>query len=68
MRKLRDKSLAAKLAGQDFRTPKCRQHFTQYYNLTMQQIAVMCVLLLRGEQTIGEIRNRSYRIYPDFDG
>ncbi len=23
----------------------------------------MCVLLLRGVQTIGEIRNRSYKIY-----
>ena len=34
--------------------------------LTQQQAAVICVLLLRGPQTIGEIRQRTGRIH-DFD-
>ncbi|KAF0151986.1 MAG: hypothetical protein FD143_1455 [Ignavibacteria bacterium] len=63
IRKLRDKSLAAKVTGPDLRVPKFRQQFTQFYNLSIPQIAVMCVLFLRGEQTVGEIRNRCYRIY-----
>lgn len=63
IQKLRDKSLVAKVTGPDLRVPKYRQQFTQFYNLTKPQIAVMCVLLLRGAQTIGEIRSRSYRIY-----
>jgi len=61
--KLRDKSLVAKVTGPDLRVPKYRQQFTQFYNISKPQIAVMCVLLLRGQQTIGEIRSRCYRIY-----
>lgn len=63
IQKLRDKSLVAKVTGPDLRVPKYRQQFSQYFNLTKQQIAVLCVLLLRGAQTIGEIKGRCYRIY-----
>lgn len=63
IQKLRDKSLASKVTGPDIRVPKYRQIFTQKYDLTMPQTAVMCVLFLRGAQTIGEIKGRSYRIY-----
>ncbi|MFA7421235.1 MAG: YceH family protein [Melioribacteraceae bacterium] len=63
IQKLRDKSLVAKVTGPDLRVPKYRQQFSQYLNLTKQQVAVLCVLLLRGSQTIGEIKSRCYRIY-----
>lgn len=63
IQKLREKSLVAKVTGPDLRVPKFRQQFSQFYNLTKPQIAILCVLFLRGEQTIGEIRSRSYRIY-----
>lgn len=63
IQKLRDKSLVAKVTGPDLRVPKFRQQFSQFYNLTKQQIAIICVLFLRGAQTVGEIRSRSYRIY-----
>jgi hypothetical protein len=61
--KLRDKALVSKVTGPDLRVPKYRQLFSQKYNLTQAQTAIMCVLFLRGAQTIGEIRGRSYRIY-----
>jgi hypothetical protein len=63
VRKLRDKALVSKVTGPDLRVPKYRQLFSQHYDLTKPQTAVLCVLLLRGAQTIGEIKSRSYRIY-----
>jgi uncharacterized protein YceH (UPF0502 family) len=63
IQRLRDKSLVTKVTGPDLRVPKYRHIFAQSYNLTRPQIAVMCILFLRGAQTIGEIKSRSYRIY-----
>lgn len=63
VQKLRDKKLITKVTGPDQRVPKYKQVFSEFYNLTKQQTAVMCVLFLRGAQTIGEINSRSYRIY-----
>ncbi len=63
VQKLRDKRLIGKVIGADQRVPKYRQAFTSHYNLTLQQTAVICILFLRGAQTIGEIKGRSYRIY-----
>ena len=61
--KLRDKKLISKVTGPDQRVPKYKQVFTETYNLTQAQTAVLCVLFLRGAQTIGEIKGRCYRIY-----
>lgn len=63
IQKLRDKKLVSKVTGPDQRVPKYKQVFSEFYNLTKQQTAVICVLFLRGAQTIGEIKSRSYRIY-----
>lgn len=60
---LRDKKLVSKITGPEIRVPKYQQIFTQHYQLTIQQTAVLCVLFLRGAQTIGEIKSRCYRIY-----
>ncbi len=67
VQKLRDKALISKVTGPELRVPKYRQIFTQHYNLTKPQTAVLCVLLLRGAQTIGEIKGRCYRIYEFMD-
>ncbi len=60
---MRDKKLISKITGPEIRVPKFQQIFTNHYNLTKQQIAVLCILFLRGAQTVGEIKSRSYRIY-----
>ena len=61
---LRDRQFAWMVDAVDSRVPKYEQNFTRHLNLTLQEVAVVCVLLLRGAQTIGEIRSRCARIYP----
>lgn len=45
------------------RVPKYEQIFTQERNLLRREEAVICILLVRGPQTLGEIRNRTGRLY-----
>src|SRR5712692_8617074 len=60
---LREKGLALRSTGRDSRVPKHAQRFTEKFNLGRREAAVMCVLMLRGPQTVGEIRGRSERLY-----
>jgi uncharacterized protein YceH (UPF0502 family) len=60
---LRQKSLAARLTGRDVRVPKHSQRFTEEFNLGRREAALLCLLLLRGPQTVGELRGRSDRLY-----
>jgi uncharacterized protein len=61
---LRAKGLATRITGRDSRVPKHAQRFTESLNLGRREAAVICLLLLRGPQTVGEIRTRSERLYP----
>jgi len=63
---LRAKGLATRITG-DSRVPKHAQRFTEQFNLGRREAALLCVLMLRGPQTIGELRGRSERLYS-FDG
>ena len=45
------------------RVPKYEETFTKNNNLNPPEAAVLCVLMLRGPQTAGEIRGRSERLY-----
>lgn len=60
---LRDKKLVHVVFGSESRVPKYKQMLTEALNLTPQEVAVMCVLMLRGPQTLGEIRGRTGRLY-----
>ena len=53
---LRDKRLAREVRTADGRVPKYRQVFEEVYGLSRAELAVMCVLMLRGAQTVGEVR------------
>lgn len=59
---LRQKGLAVRITG-DSRVPKHAQRFTEVLNLGRREAALVCVLLLRGPQTPGELRGRSERLY-----
>jgi uncharacterized protein len=59
---LREKGLAMRITG-DGRVAKHEQRFTERYNLGRREAAVMCVLMLRGPQTVGELRGRTERLY-----
>ena len=45
------------------RVPKFEERFTVAHKLVPRESAILCVLLLRGEQTVGEIRTRTGRMY-----
>jgi uncharacterized protein YceH (UPF0502 family) len=59
---LREKKLAWMVTGVG-RVPKYEHRLTEALQLAEQEIAVLCVLMLRGPQTIGEIRGRTGRLY-----
>ncbi len=45
------------------RVPKVEERFTHTHNLVPRESAILCVLLLRGPQTGGEIKGRTARLY-----
>lgn len=59
---LRDKNLAYVFYGSTSRVPKYK-HVAENLHLTPAELAVMCVLMLSGPQTIGEIRTRASRLH-----
>jgi uncharacterized protein YceH (UPF0502 family) len=59
---LRAKGLAVRITGES-RVPKHGQRFTEKLNLGRREAALICLLLLRGAQTVGELRGRSDRLY-----
>lgn len=63
---LRAKGLAVRISGHDMRVPKHQHRLSEVFNLGRRESAVLCVLMLRGPQTVGELRGRTERLY-DFD-
>lgn len=49
------------------RVLKYSQRFSETLNLGRRELAVLCVLFLRGPQTLGEIRDRSERLFSFSD-
>jgi uncharacterized protein len=60
---LREKNLAYVFHGSEARVPKYANQFARYFDLNGAEIAVMCVLILRGPQTPGEVRSRSAHLH-----
>ena len=50
-------------AGGDSRVAKFEHRLNELYNFHRHEIAVLCVLMLRGPQTPGELRTRAERMY-----
>jgi uncharacterized protein YceH (UPF0502 family) len=60
---LRDKKLAFVFQGADSRVAKFGHRIAESFELARPETAVLCVLLLRGPQTPGEIRGRTGRMH-----
>ncbi len=60
---LEDDGLAGPARGTESRVTKYEHHMQEVFNFTRGEIAVMCVLLLRGPQTPGELRGRTERMH-----
>jgi uncharacterized protein len=63
LRNLSDKGLAGAAGGADSRVTKYEHRLQEVLNLTRPETAILCVLLLRGPQTPGELRGRTERMY-----
>lgn len=64
---LRMKNIVYVFYGSESRVPKYKQMMTEIFHLSQQETALMCVLMLRGPQTIGELRNRTGRLHEFAD-
>ena len=60
---LQEKRLAGPAGGADSRVTKYEHRLQEAFNFDRREIAVICVLLLRGPQTPGELRGRTDRMY-----
>ncbi|MBA3850666.1 MAG: DUF480 domain-containing protein [Opitutus sp.] len=65
--KLRERRLAVVITGGDSRVFKFAHKMREIFELNPAQIAALCVLLLRGPQTAGELRGRSGRMHEFAD-
>jgi uncharacterized protein YceH (UPF0502 family) len=60
---LREKKLVHLVSRGESRVNKYRHVLYEAMNMRRPDIAIMCVLMLRGPQTVGEIRTRTNRLY-----
>lgn len=60
---LQEQRLAGPASGADSRVTKYEHRTQEAFNFDRKQIAILCVLLLRGPQTPGELRSRTERMY-----
>jgi len=60
---LQEKRLAGPASGADGRVTKYEHRLQEVFNFTRAETAVLCVLLLRGPQTPGELRGRGERMF-----
>ena len=60
---LEEKRLAGRARSSDGRVTKYEHWLQEAFNFTRGEIAAICVLLLRGPQTLGEIRGRTDRLF-----
>jgi uncharacterized protein len=60
---LHSKGLAGTRSGADSRVTKYEHRLQEAFNLRRDETALICVLLLRGAQTPGELRGRTERLH-----
>ncbi len=63
---LKARGFAAAITGGS-RVTKYAQRFTEKLNMGRRETAILCVLMLRGPQTTGEIKGRTERMYDFAD-
>lgn len=64
---LREKNLAYVFYGSTSRVPKYKHVLLEVMHLSQPELALICVLLLRGPQTTGELATRAFRLH-EFSG
>src|SRR5215213_8705718 len=64
---LRLKNLVYIFYGAESRVPKYKHMAREVYQLSPPELAALCVLMLRGPQTVGEVRGRTGRLHEFAD-
>jgi uncharacterized protein len=64
---LRAKNLVYIFYGADSRVPKYKHMAREVFALSPPELAALCVLMLRGPQTVGEVRGRTGRLHEFTD-
>ena len=59
---LRQKKLAVMIMSAGSRVAKFRHELLNHFDLSPREVALVCALLLRGPQTLGELRSRTERM------
>jgi len=59
---LREKNLAYVFYGSTSRVPKYKHMMPEVLRIDQREVALLCVLMLRGAQTIGELKERAGRL------
>src|ERR687898_122829 len=60
---LREKNLTYVFHGSTSRVPKYKHVMPEVMHLNPAELALMCVLMLRGTQTLGELRGSASRLH-----
>jgi uncharacterized protein len=60
---LRDKGLLLAITGAGSRVQKYAHRISEKLNLGRPELAILCELMLRGPQTLGELRTRAERMH-----
>lgn len=63
LEELRDRNLVYVFYGSTSRVPKYKHMLPSVYELEPDEVAIVAVLLLRGPQTLGELRERTGRMH-----
>ncbi|HVO97479.1 MAG TPA: YceH family protein [Bryobacteraceae bacterium] len=64
---LKNKHLVTRISGAGHRVEKWAHRLGETLNLGRREMALLCVLMLRGAQTVGELRGRTERMHDFAD-
>ncbi len=64
---LKNKGLVVRISGAGHRVEKFAHRLGEKLNLGRRELALLCVLMLRGPQTVGELRGRTERMHDFAD-
>jgi uncharacterized protein YceH (UPF0502 family) len=64
---LKNKGLAVRISGAGHRVEKFGHRLGEKMNFGRRELALLCVLMLRGPQTVGELRGRTERMHDFTD-
>lgn len=67
LERLRDRNIVYVYYGSTSRVPKYKHMIPSVYELDPAGVALVCVMMLRGPQTLGELRERTGRLFQ-FEG